>query len=80
MQFLGLAGRDSVGEMQAFIDRHGVDAFPHLVDDDGSLWERFGVITQPSWVFVNDDGTVRDVVGILGEDGLTEEIDRLVAS
>lgn len=66
--------------MQDFIDRHGVDAFPHLVDDDGALWERFGVITQPSWVFVDDDGTVRDVVGILGEDGINEEIDRLVAS
>lgn len=66
--------------MSAFIDRHDVGAFPHLVDDDGSLWARFGVVTQPSWVFVNDDGTVRSVVGGLGEEGLQAEIDRLVAS
>lgn len=77
---MGLAGRDTVAEMQSFIDRHDLGDIPHLVDDDGSIWERFGVFTQPSWVFVNDDGTVRSVVGILGEEGLDEEIDRLVES
>ncbi len=63
--------------MQAFIDRHGVDGFDHLVDGDGSLWERFGIVTQPAWVFINDDGTAKTLVGILGEDGLNREIDEL---
>ena len=65
--------------MQAFIDRHGVGDFAHLVDADGSLWERFGIVTQPAWVFVNDDGTTETLVGILGEDGLRAEIDALVS-
>lgn len=65
--------------MQAFIDRHGVDGFEHLVDGDGSLWERFGIVTQPAWIFVNDDGTAKTLVGILGEDGLRAEIDELLS-
>lgn len=66
--------------MRAFIDRHDLDAFPHLVDDDGSLWARFGVVSQPSWLFVNDDGTTWSLFGGLGEDGLQGEIDKLAAS
>ncbi len=64
--------------MQAFIDRHDLAGFDHLVDDDGSLWQRFGIASQPSWVFVSDDGSVERLVGALGEDGLRAEIDRLV--
>ncbi len=75
-----MAGRDTVDEMQAFIDRHGLSGFDHVVDDDGSIWQRFGIVSQPAWIFVDDDGTARSLVGILGEDGLTAEIDRLVAS
>lgn len=63
--------------MQEFVDRHGLEAFPHLVDDDGALWERFGIINQPAWVFVDDDGTTRTVQGSLSEDGLRSEIERL---
>ncbi|MGK2930036.1 MAG: hypothetical protein ACSLFO_10720 [Acidimicrobiales bacterium] len=66
--------------MQSFIDRHGLGDFDHLVDDDGSLWQRFDIASQPAWAFVNDDGTVKRLVGALGEDGLRAEIDRLVAA
>lgn len=66
--------------MQAFIDRHDLTGFDHLVDDDGSLWQRFGIASQPSWVFVGDDGSVERIVGALGEDALRAEIDRLVAA
>ena len=80
MRFVGLAGRDTVDEMQSFIDRHGLAEFPHLVDEDGALWERFGIISQPAWVFVDDDGTARTVSGSLSEDGLRSELDRLRGS
>jgi peroxiredoxin len=66
--------------MRSFIDRHGLEGFDHLVDDDGTLWQRFGIVSQPAWVFVNDDGTARTLVGILGEDGLRAEIERLQRS
>lgn len=68
--------------MAAFVDRHGVGSFPHVVDPEGasaSVWARFGIVTQPAWVFVNDDGTTETLVGILGEDGLNAEIDDLLS-
>jgi peroxiredoxin len=77
IQFLGLGGRDSVEEMQSFVDRHGLDGFDHLVDGDGALWERFGITNQPAWVFVDDDGTARTVAGSLDEAGLREELQTL---
>ncbi len=69
--------------MSAFIERHGVGTFDHVVDPEGadeSIWERFGIVTQPAWIFVNDDGTSKTLVGPLGEDGLNREIDALAAT
>ena len=63
--------------MRSFIDRHGLTGFDHLVDDDGALWARFGIVSQPAWVFVDDDGTSTTVQGSLGVDGLRAEIERL---
>lgn len=68
--------------MAAFIERHGVDTFDHVVDPQGadaSIWERFGIVTQPAWIFVNDDGSSKTLVGLLGEDGLNAEIDELLS-
>ncbi|WP_436793032.1 hypothetical protein [Actinospongicola halichondriae] len=69
--------------MSAFIERHGVGSFDHVVDPEGSdasIWARFGIVTQPAWIFVNDDGTSKTLVGPLGEDGLNREIDALQAN
>ena len=66
--FVGMAGHDTDEAHRAFVDEHGLDHLLHVVDDDGSLWARFGVSYQPAWVFVDDDGTMRTVAGGLYED------------
>lgn len=65
--------------MADFVERHGLGDIVHLVDDDGTLWERFGIVTQPSWVFVDDGGAAASEVGALGRDGLEARMDELVA-
>ena len=68
--------------MADFVERHGVGSFDHVVDPEGasdSIWERFGIVTQPAWVFVDDDGSTKTLVGLLGEDGLNAEIDALLS-
>lgn len=68
--------------MADFVERHGVGTFTHVVDPEGapdSIWERFGIVTQPAWVFVNDDGSTKTLVGPLGESGLNAEIDELIS-
>jgi hypothetical protein len=58
IQFVGMAGHDSVDEMQAFVDEHGLGDFPHVVSQDGSLWQRFEIPYQPGWVVLDADGNV----------------------
>ncbi len=42
----------------------------HVVDVDGTLWERFGIEAQPSSILVDDAGRVSSTRGALGDDGL----------
>ncbi|MDX1658846.1 MAG: hypothetical protein R3343_08505 [Nitriliruptorales bacterium] len=60
--------------MQDFVSRHGVGAFPHAVDEDGSLWAMYDVSYQPAWAFVNQDGEVRVHAGPLYDEGLEEAL------
>jgi len=74
-----MAGRAEQDAMEAFVADLGVDAFPHTIDDDGSIWASFDVSTQPAFAFIDDDGTITVHNGRLGVDGLTERIDELTA-
>lgn len=46
----------------------------HIVDVDGALWERFGVVSQPSTVLVDHEGRVSSARGALGDDGLLRAV------
>lgn len=79
--FIGMAGLGDVGPMEDFVERHGLGGFPHLVDDDGELWARFGMTSRSTFAFVDDDGSVaRTTFGVLGEDELERRIDELLAT
>jgi hypothetical protein len=64
--FVGVAGRADVADMQGFVTDTGTDAMTHLADEDGSLWARFGVVSQPAYAFIAPDGTVEVFSGALG--------------
>lgn len=66
--------------MQAFVDRYGLGGMITLVDDDGSLWRRYGVLYQPAWVFIGTDGDIEVVAGALHGDDLNDRLDRLAAT
>ncbi len=55
--FLGVPGLGEVKDMQAFVQETGIAGFEHVIDDDGQLWQRFGVAAQPAFVFIDRDGT-----------------------
>lgn len=77
---VGMAGRDSTGPMRAFVERHGLGDLPHAVDDDGSLWARFGVRAQPAWVFVDRSGKTETVFGPLATPQLRARLDAIAGS
>ena len=79
-QIIGVASRDTIEQIEAFVADTGVDTFPHAADIDGDVWEFFGIGSQPAFVFINDDGTFDTRLGSLDEDGLTVRVEQLLAS
>lgn len=76
--FLGVPGIGEPDAMRAFVEETGTGGFEHVVDDDGSLWQRFGVVAQPAFAFIAPDGTVEVFAGALGADALRERAESLV--
>ena len=78
--FLGVAGLGEIDAMNAFVDDYEVGGFDHVADLDGSLWQRFGVVQQPAYAFIDDTGTVEVIRGEIGEDGIAEGVAALTGS
>ena len=78
---MGVAGRDTVAEMDAFVARNGVDTFDHLADVDGKVWDINRVPAQPAWVFVDGEtGESFTQFGELGQEPLAEVVQQLTRS
>ena len=76
VQFIGIPSLSDAAEMRAFIEETGVTGFPHIADVDGEIWERFGVVAQRTYVYIDDDGEWRQS----GYGSLLEDVKALVAS
>lgn len=79
VNFVGVAGRDDLSEMQAFVEEFGVTSFEHVADEDTEIWRQYGVTSQPAFVFIDDSGEVEVLISALGEDGLTERVEALIS-
>jgi len=80
VEVIGVAGRGEVRDMEDFVAETDTGELTHVVDDDGSIWSSYGVVTQPTFAFIDDDGTVEVLVGAQGEQALTERMEQLVSS
>lgn len=79
VEFVGVAGRGPVEDMATFVDQTATGRLEHLADVDGSLWRRFGVIAQPTFVFVAPSGVTTSFACSLGADELRTRALGLVA-
>ncbi|MFE0255763.1 redoxin family protein [Streptomyces sp. NPDC059010] len=71
---LGVAGLDKNAAMKDFVSQTGTQDFPHLSDEAGDVWKRFGVTEQSRYVILDKDGqTVYEGVLPAGE-GLAEKV------
>lgn len=68
---IGVAGLGTVADMTAFVAETHTGAFTHLADTTGAIWREFGVVSQPSFVFIRPDGQADLYVGSLDESTLT---------
>jgi thiol-disulfide isomerase/thioredoxin len=78
--FLGVPGLGPAADMRSFVQDTGTGSLQHLVDADGSLWQRFRVVNQPSFAFVDPDGSVELFAGALGAEQLRARASALAAS
>lgn len=75
VNFLGVAGLDKTAPMNDFVRAERVGNFPHLNDQEGSVWRKFGVTKQSSYVMLDKNGkTVHE-----GAPSTPAELDKLVA-
>ena len=77
VEFVGVPGLGTVEEMETFVADTGTDGLLHMVDD-GSIWQRFGVVATPSHGFVTSDGDVEIRRGWLRPDDLRERTEALL--
>jgi thiol-disulfide isomerase/thioredoxin len=77
---IGIAGRDDVEPMRAFVEEHGLEGITHVVDADGAVWASYGISYQPAWVFVDEAGEAAVAAGALGYDGIFAGIEQVFGS
>ena len=76
VRFIGIPGLDDVGSMRDFVASTGTDGLIHIPDEEGVIWERFGVNEQRTYVFIDDDGSWRTA----GYGSLASDVEALIAS
>lgn len=53
---VGVAGLGELKDMKTFVSDTKSGNFRHLADVDGKIWRYFGVVTQPTLVFISSKG------------------------
>lgn len=76
---LGVPGRGQAEAMRSFVADTGTGGLTHVVDADGAIWNRFGVFSQPAFVFVDRAGEARVFAGSLGAEDLRAALAELAA-
>lgn len=77
VRVVGVASSGSLEDMQAFVTETGSGDLTHVADVPGEVWARFGVVTQPTFVFVDDDGRTQTVPGGLPQASLVDAMEQL---
>jgi thiol-disulfide isomerase/thioredoxin len=79
VDFVGVAGMGSEDEMRQFVAEGRVASFPHLSDNAGLVWKRFGVTEQSIYVLLDRGGAVVKK-GWLDDQQITAEVAKLAAA
>jgi peroxiredoxin len=62
VNFVGVAWTGDDDDFQRFIDTHGI-TFPTISDDAATVFDRFGVASQPALVIVDVQGDEQQIFG-----------------
>lgn len=80
VEIIGVASRDEVPAMEEFVARHGLDDVRNIADVEGEVWQQFGVVAQPAWVFIDGEtGEAERVLGAIPEGDLEGRLESLAS-
>ncbi|MEN9325530.1 MAG: hypothetical protein RL414_1284 [Actinomycetota bacterium] len=79
VNFLGIGSLGSSDEMKEFVDHTGTSIFTNLNDGTSKLWNRFGVVIQPTLIFVDAKGKISSKIGPSDEVFLEKKITSLLS-
>jgi thiol-disulfide isomerase/thioredoxin len=69
INIVGVAGLGNINDMKGFVSDTHTSNFTQLADVSGQVWNYFGVVSQPSLVFISKKGQVfRHVGGVQNSD------------
>jgi peroxiredoxin len=71
-----VAWSGSEKSFQGFVDKHKL-SFANIADGDGTVFARFGVPSQPAWVFVDSTGKATRSQGALSSAKLEQIVNGL---
>lgn len=74
VNFVGVGALGSREELAEFVGITGTSNFTNLDDSSGKLWNRFGVIIQPTLLFIDAKGTITSKVGPSNEEFLAKRL------
>lgn len=72
VRVVGVAGFDEADAMREFVAQRGLASIPHLEDPAGRVWGAFGVIGQPTTVFMDAAGGLQVVPGVLSAEEIVD--------
>lgn len=78
MRFVGVGGQDDMDELASFVNEYGVGEFQQLGDTNARVWRFFKVTSQPTYVFINDNGALSMSSGALDADELSVRLQELI--
>lgn len=74
VNFVGVGALGSTEELAEFVSHTETSIFPNLDDAEGKLWNRFGIIIQPTILFIDATGKITSKVGPSDEDFLAKKL------
>jgi thiol-disulfide isomerase/thioredoxin len=74
VNFVGVGALGSREELAEFVGITGTSNFINLDDSSGKLWNRFGIVIQPTLLFIDAKGTITSKVGPSDEKFLAKRL------
>jgi thiol-disulfide isomerase/thioredoxin len=79
VNFVGVGALGNQPELLDFVEKTGTSAFPNIDDSSGAVWKRFGVVIQPTLIFIDRNGKISTKIGPSDAEFLESIVKALVA-